>query len=429
MPLVSPRLWLRRAVFWSGAILVALAAIGFAQLADAAQRIFAAILAAAGPWSALVVSPAALAIAVLATRHVFPGAQGSGIPQVIAALHLSDRRAIADLLSLRIAFGKVLLTLLGLAGGASIGREGPTVQVGAAIMHALGARLRLPRVQLERGLVLAGGAAGIAAAFNTPLAGLVFAIEELSRSFETRTSGNTLTAVVLAGITSLALLGNYAYFGVTSVELAIGPAWAAVPLSALVGGLAGGLFSALLVAAPQGLPGALRRLVLHRPVAFAALCGLVLAVLGLVSDGATYGTGYAQARALVEGHDQASWGFPLLKLAATAVSYLSGIPGGLFAPSLSVGAGLGHAMAPLLPGIATEAAVLLGMVAYFAGVVQAPITAAVIVLEMTSNPGMTVPLMATSLLAFLVSRLVCRRPLYSALAQRFLVALDRQRGA
>ena len=116
------------------------------------------------------------------------------------------------MLSARIAVGKILLTLLGLASGASIGREGPTVQVGASIMYALGRLLRLPRLELQRALVLAGGAAGIAAAFNTPLAGVVFAIEELSHSFEARTSGTVLTAVVIAGITTLALVGNYTVF-------------------------------------------------------------------------------------------------------------------------------------------------------------------------------------------------------------------------
>ncbi len=125
-------------------------------------------------------------------------------------------------LSLRIAVGKVLLTLLGLASGASIGREGPTVQVGASIMHALGDLLRLPRLELRRALVLAGGAAGIAAAFNTPLAGIVFAIEELSHSFEARTSGTVFTAVVVAGATTLGLVGNYTYFGQTSDVLSNG---------------------------------------------------------------------------------------------------------------------------------------------------------------------------------------------------------------
>jgi H+/Cl- antiporter ClcA len=164
---------------------------------------------------------------------------------------------------------------------------------------------------------------------------------------------------------------------------------------------------------------------MRRPIAFAALCGLVIAVLGILSGGTTYGTGYTQARHLVEGHAVLPPTYFVLKLAATIVSYLSGIPGGIFAPSLAVGAGLGDLLAKLMPAAPSGAVVLLGMVAYFSGAVQAPITATVIVMEMTDNQAMTIPLMATSFLAFGMSRLVCRRALYGALARRFLLAMQR----
>jgi H+/Cl- antiporter ClcA len=114
--------------------------------------------------------------------------------------------------------------------------------------------------------------------------------------------------------------------------------------------------------------------------------------------------------------------FALLKFAASVVSYVSGIPGGIFAPSLSIGAGLGATLAPLIPTAPIGAMVLLGMTAYFSGVVQAPITATVIVMEMTANQSLMIPLMATAFLSFALSRLICRRPLYGALARRFLMA-------
>lgn len=431
LPLVSPRLWLRRVLFWCGAVLVALVAIGFARAADGAQFLFLDAMAfgvriGVGHLLIFVLAPVGLMLSVLLTMRVFPGAQGSGIPQVIAAMHMRDQRMIGAVLSARIAIGKILLTLLGLACGASIGREGPTVQVGASIMFALGRLSRLPRLELQRSLVLAGGAAGISAAFNTPLAGVVFAIEELAHSFEARTSGMTLTAVVIAGITTLALVGNYTYFGVTSVDLAFGPGWLAVLVCGVVGGLAGGVFSYLLTIAAYGRPRWLGRFVLRQPLGFAAICGALLAVFGWLSDGATCGTGYPQARQILAGTGELSGFFPFLKLAATVVSYLSGIPGGIFSPSLAVGAGLGGWLSQVLPGAPPAAVVLLGMVGYFSGVVQAPITSAVIVMEMTDNQTMTIPLLATAMLAFGVSRLIARRPLYSALAERFRAAVERR---
>jgi H+/Cl- antiporter ClcA len=378
MPLLSPRQWRRRLVFWFGAGIVALVALGFAQAADAAGDIFLRIIDGR-PWIVLLLSPAGVALCVWLTRNVFPGAQGSGIPQTIAALHLIDREQIATILSMKVACGKIVLTLVGLMCGASIGREGPTVQIGAAIMHALGRSLRLPRIELERALVLAGGAAGVAAAFNTPIAGVVFAIEELSHSFESRASGTVLTAVILAGMTTLALAGNYTYFGTSSVQMNFGAGWLAVLLCAAVGGVAGGTFSEILVRAARGLPGWPGRFIQRNPVLFAALCGLALAVIGLLSHGSSYGTGYVQAKGVVEGNADLPYGFAPLKLLASAISYLSGIPGGIFAPSLAVGAGIGQWLSHFVASAPSGAVVLLGMVAYFSAVVQAPITAVIIV--------------------------------------------------
>ena len=123
---------------------------------------------------------------------------------------------------------------------------------------------------------------------------------------------------------------------------------------------------------------------------------------------------------ILEGTGEIPESFGVLKLLATLVSYVSGIPGGVFAPSLAVGAGLGQNIAQFIPYVPLGAVVVLGMVAYFAGVVQAPVTAFVIVMEMTDNHDMIVPLMAASLLAAGCSKVVCRKPLYRALADEFL---------
>jgi H+/Cl- antiporter ClcA len=316
---------------------------------------------------------------------------------------------------------KGAMILLGLLCGASIGREGPTVHIGAAIAHSLRSFARFPHHALNRSLILAGAAAGLSAAFNTPLAGVVFTIEEMSRSFEERTSGVILTAVIVAGMTSLALQGNYSYFGRVETQLEPLYAVAAVLVCGVAGGLLGGTFSSLLILGAKRL-GPVRS---AHPYLVALVCGLLLAVIGLAGAGLSFGTGYEEARGLLTGGECQGLPEPLLKLAATVVSYLSGIPGGIFAPSLATGAGLGASLAPLLPFAPPVAMALLGMTAYFTGVVQSPITAVVIVMEMTGDQSMLLPLMATALLAEWVSRHVCPRPLYRVLADSFLKTIHR----
>ncbi len=418
-PLLIVRVWRTRLVFWGGAVAVALAAILFAKTSAAGSHLFAQGVAAY-PWLPFVVTPLAFAAVVWLTRRVFPGAEGSGIPQTIAALKIPVLAERQSVLSLRLAAGKILLTSLALCGGASVGREGPSVQIGAAILHSLGKWVRLPAQNMETALVLAGGAAGIAAAFNTPLAGIVFAIEELSRSFEERASGVMLTAVIVAGVVSMGILGNYSYFGHTDAVLALTQAWRPVLACGILGGVLGGLFARILITFAFGIPGRAGDWIKAHPVAFAALCGLGMAVLGQLSGQAIYGTGYDEARGLLEGTRDLAPSFGLLKLAATVVSYVSGLPGGIFAPSLAVGAGMGADLVAWIPGIPAGALIILGMAGYFTGVVQAPITASVIVMEMTDNQSLTLPLMATALIAFAVSRVVCPQPIYRTLAQRFL---------
>ncbi|MCF8198768.1 MAG: chloride channel protein [Sulfuritalea sp.] len=415
--LFSKRLWARGLVFWGGSIGVGAVAVLFALGAEKADHYHHQLLEYS-PYLPLLITPLGLGLVAWITQRFFQGSQGSGIPQTIAALENEETRS--RVLSLRIVFGKIMLTILGLFSGASIGREGPTVQIGAAIMHSLGRLVPFSRMQTEKGLILAGGAAGVAAAFNTPLAGVVFAIEEMSRSFEHRTSGTILTSVILAGISSMAIIGNYPYFGYTSASLPLDQAWIAVVMCGGIGGLLGGLFSRLMIAMSRGLPGRAGVLARSRPVAFAAACGLVLALIGLASSSTTYGTGYIEAKFILEGSQQLPAEYGILKFLATLVSYASGIPGGIFAPSLAVGAGFGLNLSELMPYAPTGAVVLLAMVGYFSGVVQAPITAFVIVIEMTDNHDMVLPLMATALIASAVSRVVCPRPLYRTLAERFL---------
>lgn len=407
--------WQRRAIFLLGGIGVGAAAVALAQLADLAQHAFALLLAKSR-YAVLAVTPLGFVLSAYLTLRLFPNAQGSGIPQAIAARHLTDQAARESLVSIRVAVGKMILTLFGLLCGGSVGREGPTVQVGASIMFALG------RVSPRRqpGLILAGAAAGVAAAFNTPLAGIVFGIEEMSRAFETRTSSLIISAVIAAGLTSLALAGNYAYFGSSATSLARGADWLAVPICGVVGGLAGGLFSRLVIAMARGFKNPLGRAIKGHPLWFAFACGLAVALCGLVSGDTIYGTGYVQVKEALDHGTPLPQDFGVLKLLATSFAAISGIPGGIFSPSLAVGAGIGSNIASFFHDAPLGAIMLLGMVSYFSGVVQAPITAFVIVTEMTDNHGMVVPLMAAALIAHFVSRMICEEGIYHALAKGFV---------
>lgn len=208
----SLRIWRQYGVFWLGAIVVGLAAVLYARLIDWGYESFRTMRDHAA-WLPLLLTPAIAAVSVWITRRFFRGAEGSGIPQVIATLHARPSAFGSRLLTLRILFGKVLVSFLGILGGFTIGREGPTVQVGAALMFNLRRFYPRSNAQIERQLVLAGAAAGLSAAFNTPLAGIVFAIEELTRSFSARASGVLITAIILAGVVALGLNGNYTYFG------------------------------------------------------------------------------------------------------------------------------------------------------------------------------------------------------------------------
>ncbi len=411
--------WRGHLVFWLGAIAVGLLSVFFAVSASKAEHWHAQWIKQHGP-VAMLITPLGLMLIAWLTRRWFPGAQGSGIPQTIAALKVQENRLRRGLLSFRIAFGKIALTLLGFLSGASIGREGPTVHVGASILFAVGDRVRFPHHYLDHALILAGGAAGISAAFNTPIAGVLFAIEEMARSFNERTSGTILVAVIISGVVAMSLLGNYTYFGQTSAHLPPGWGWLIVPVLGMIGGISGGLFSRLLVAGSRWLAPLAQR----HGVLLAGGCGLGVVAVAFISDSFIFGAGYEQAHAIVQEGANPGWTYPVAKWLATLFSYLSGIPGGIFAPSLSTGAGLGAAMAPWFPGVDPSAIVVLAMTAYFTGVVKTPITAAVIIMEMVNDHAMMLPIMATAIIAFGFSSLVFNEAIYQVLAQNFLPAKE-----
>ncbi len=422
----APHQWKRRLTLWFGAVLVALVAIAFAKASLGAYWLFQRILDY-GVWIPLMLTPVVFGLLSWATAGRLRSTRGSGIPQVIATLHVEDQSFRTRLLALPVAIGKLGLTLAGLVVGASVGREGPTVHISASLLYSLGRRCGFSDPKAASRFILAGGAAGIAAAFNAPLAGVVFAIEELAGTFEHRFSGLLLTAVIIGGVVSLGIMGNYSYFGQVQASLPLGRAWLAVLLTGVIGGGLGGLFARLILLAKRG-PLAWIDQQRHRmPIRFAVGCGLALAVLGVLTHSSIYGTGYDQARAIVQGAASApGQEFGIAKLVANVISQWAGIPGGIFSPALAVGAGLGQNIAYLLPGVPAAAVVLLGMSAYLAGVTGSPLTSAVIAMELTANQGMVIPVMAACLLARAAASIFSPTPVYKDFAERLVRDFEQQ---
>ncbi|MGE0349392.1 chloride channel protein [Hydrogenophaga sp.] len=420
------RAWLDRSIVLGYAVVAGLFVVAFTYLSETAFEWFKHLHEVA-PWAVLVWTPALTALIVWCTRRFFPGAAGSGIPQVMAAIDPRvDKQARRYLVSLRLTLAKMMLGAATMLAGLSAGREGPSVQVAAGVMHDARRWLRPGSAMNDHALLVAGGAAGIAAAFNAPLAGVVFAIEELSKKMESRNNGLIIAAIVLAGLVGISFYGNLTYFGSIEVPRLSWGVFLPGLVVVILCGVLGGLFSRLLAASIEGLPDRFSAYRRRFPVRFAALAGLAVAVIGLVSGGATFGAGAEEVRNMLAGESDVSRLYVLLKLVATWLTTWSGVPGGIFAPSLSIGGGVGHDVAQILGGSNTSALapslIALGMAGFLAATTQAPLTSFIIVMEMINGRSMVLSLMASAMLASLIARLISR-PLYSALSALMINAV------
>ena len=374
------------------------------------------------PWWGWIVLPIlggiSAGLAGWMTGRFAPEASGSGIPHIKGVLMhvrvLNWRRLLPV---------KFLGGVLAIGAGLSLGREGPTVQMGAAVGKAVGEWMRLPR--RSRGqLIAAGAGAGLAAAFNAPLAGFIFVIEELQRELSPLTYGTALIAAVVADIVTRSLTGQFPSFHISGYPM---PPLTAVPLFAVLGVLAG----LMGVAFNRSLLWTLRRFQSWkriprwvRPMLVAGLAGLLAWWLPQAVGG-----GHGTAESLLRGEYAAVGflGFLLLLFAAkfvlTVLSYGAGVPGGIFAPLLVLGAlvGLmtGQVSGLAFPSVAhTPAAfAVIGMAAAFAAIVRAPLTGIVLILEMTNNYEQLFPLLVACMIAFLVAEHLHNKPIYEALLE------------
>ncbi len=404
---------LRYARGLGAAAVAGVAAVGFGRLCDRAAGLHAA-LARTSPALGLAVLAVGLVLAAWIVRRFAPHAGGGGVAQVIAAADDFDPPRPDPRVALRTALIGAAVCLLLYACGASIGPEGPTVLMGAAIATTLVG----PRGPGRRALLAAGGGAGLAAAFNTPIAGVVFAAEELGLGLEHRVARVALLGVAVAAAAAWRMNGDFVYFGQLSIQ-AFRSAWLAAPAAGLAAGLAGGLFARALKVLCGPRRSALGDLRAKRPLLFSLGCA-ALALGAAAAGGQTFGTGSTETRALIGG---ASGGaaFAGLKWVATLAAVTAGGPGGLLAPMLSVGAGIGAALAGLFPFAARGDFAVLGMAGCLAGVSQSPFTSAVLVMELTREPAMAGPLILAALVGQLVSARVSGRPLYDTLAEGLAV--------
>jgi len=411
------RLWTGRAVVLAFAALAGLVVVGFTWLTEQAFAQFVWFKSSFW-WGPLFWTPVSTVGIVWLMRRYAPGSTGSGIPQVIATLKPEVGTGERSLfVSIRLSIAKIILTSWGFLAGLSLGREGPSVQIAAGVMRHARRWLPAQSKVSAQGLMLAGGAAGIAAAFNTPLAGVMFAIEELEGESEHRSNGLLLAAIILGGMMAVSVHGNATYFGFIRVEKLSEALLLPGFLVAISSGLVGGLFSRLVIVSLSGRSNDwFTRVRLRSPLRFAAACGLAVAVVGLISHGDTYGSGYAHARATLEGNANEASVYVVLKFVATWVTTWSGVPAGIFAPALAIGGALGNDIAQLTAYANAPTLIALGMAGFLAAVTQAPMTAFIIVMEMVDGHALVLSLMASALVASGVSRLISA-PLYPSLAR------------
>ncbi len=407
--------------FWVAGALTGLVAVGYAKAFVILEQHFSALILES-PWVLFVAPPLAFLASWALVTIFSPEASGSGIPQLMAATTPSVAAPIVHrLLSVRAAVVKILSSCLAIAGGGAIGREGPTLQISGAIFRAVQVRLPSfwPRVPMSS-MVLAGGAAGLAAAFNTPLGGIVYVIEELSRTHIGAFRSGVLHAVLVAGLVAQIVLGPYLYLGFPRLGV-----WANqdLPWCALMGALAG-LVGALWARSLFSVVRFRAKLATVRQQAgFALVCGLLLSILVSLAGRGTMGSGRGVIEDLLfRTTDPAGAGLVVGRLAGSFVSFACGGAGGIFAPALASGAALASALAPAFSGIEPRLLIVLGMVGFLTGVTRTPFTSFVLVLEMTDRHSALFPMMIAAMSAYATSHLVDHESFYDRVRATILAA-------
>jgi len=406
---------------WIASVLVGIAAVLYAKGFVFVEGVSTELLDEY-PVAIFIVSPVCFLISWFLIKFFSPMAAGSGIPQVMAAVELEGETFLGKkLLNIKVSIVKVLSSLVLLAGGGAIGREGPTIQVSASIFnfmhHTLPEKWEKFSAQL---MILTGAASGLAAAFNTPLGGIVFAIEELSRIQFSKFRTTLFVAVIISGMTAQAMLGPYLYLGFPNVRTSDYSFFLWVILVAALTGFLGGLFGSLILSIHQWKK---RIQSIRKGIFVVLLFGLAFACVYYFVNHAVAGAGKGILEDLlfIDNRD-VSFNLMVSRFVGPILSFGSGGAGGIFAPSLSAGGTVG-AFISYIADISrenTNLLILTGMVGFLTGVTHSPFTSAILVLEMTDRHSVIFYLMLAGMLAYLFAMIIDKESVYEHLKNDYL---------
>jgi len=415
--------------FWVASIITGLVAVIFARLFSLAENGTAFVLHHY-TWLFFIVSPICFIISWWVVYRYAPYARGSGIPQTMAAIELANpknNQKVNKLLSIRIMIVKILSALILSLGGGVIGREGPTIQIAGSIFRKVNQILPewWPKIS-KRNMIMTGAAAGLAAAFNTPLGGIVFAVEELTKTHISYFKTALFTAVLIAGLTAQALLGPYLYLGYPDVSHLSPWVFTAVILVALVAGSLGSIMSKVILSIIKWRSKFNRK---HQFILYAFICALVIASFAFFVNENMIGSGKAlMTTTLFTGNKVLPWYTPLVRIVGSVLSFTIGGAGGIFAPALSAGASIGSVMSGwfMLSASNTNLIILCGMVGFLTGVTRTPFTSAILVLEMTDRHNVIFHLMLAGMVASLVAIIIDKHSLYDHLKYQYIHEIQKE---
>lgn len=409
--------------FWIGSILTGIVAVLYAQIFAFGEEMLHKLLDW-HLWIIFLIAPTGFVLSWWLVKKYAPLAKGSGIPQVMASVELAnpkDNYLIHKLLSFRIIIIKILSSFVLVSSGGAIGREGPTIQIAGSIFRKVYEYLPAwwPKIS-KKNMILTGAAAGLSAAFNTPLGGIVFAVEELAKTHINYFKTALFTAVIIAGLTAQTLAGSYLYLGYPKTQGVT--LWIMFPII-FVSGIAG-IMSSQLSLAMLKINRLKKKLKTDfSNIIFLVICGLIVATIAYFVNRDILGSGKdIIERVLFTDNKTEAWYVPILRMLGPALAFTSGGAGGIFAPALSTGASIGSVFAGVmnLTDNETNVLILAGMVSFLTGITRAPFTSAILVLEMTDRHSLIFHLMLAGMMSSIFSVLVSRHSLYEELKISFL---------